>query len=56
MKTAKQCGMNLSHVESAASSAVKTMCDIRAKAIFVLADNKGDIVVRRRRDIEAANA
>ena len=37
MKTAKK-GAKLSHVESAASSAVKTACDIGAKAIVVLSE------------------
>jgi len=37
MKTAKR-GSKLSHVESAASSAVKTACDIDAKAIIVLSE------------------
>merc|ERR1719163_2085940 len=37
MKTSKK-GHKLSHVESAASSAVKTACDIDAKAIIVLSE------------------
>ena len=37
MKTAKK-GAKLSHVESAASSAVKTACDVGAKAIIVLSE------------------
>jgi len=37
MKSAKR-GSKLSHVESAASSAVKTACDIDAKAIIVLSE------------------
>ena len=38
MKTSKK-GHMLSHVESAASSAVKTACDIGAKAIVVLSES-----------------
>jgi len=38
MKSAKLAGRNLSQVESAASSAVKTACDIGAKAIVVLSE------------------
>ena len=38
MKSAKK-GAKLSHVESAASSAVKTACDIGAKAIIVLSES-----------------
>ena len=38
MKSAKKGKSKLSHVESAASSAVKTACDIDAKAILVLSE------------------
>jgi len=38
MKTAKKGEIQLSHVESAASSAVKMACDIGAKAIIVLSE------------------
>jgi len=39
MKAAKKGNFKLSHVESAASSAVKTACDVGAKAIVVLSES-----------------
>ena len=39
MKAAKKGNFKLRHVESAASSAVKTACDVGAKAIVVLSES-----------------